>query len=169
MSADAASWLAPASPSIKKLDPSTARTAGLLHSLGLLWLFDKLPNELDEAFEITNRDQEQSLRQVLNRILGFDHAQAGECLGRNWGFPDTLVAAMAHYPETNYQGDHSEIVHTVGLAVKLVSVAWKAEPCPSPDIRSQSLGINQKSLGEIFDRIYQRQLKIRDLAKNLFA
>ena len=169
LSAETASWLVPESTSVKDLQPSTARTAGLMHSLGLLWLVDKLPEELNQVFEMMQRDKDLSLRQGLNQVLGFDHAQAGGILGKNWDLPDVLVAAMACYPEKNHQSVHREIVHTVGLAVNLVSAAWRVESGPRDDVRSDFLGISAKNLKEIFDRISQRQAKIQELAKNLFA
>ncbi len=42
LAADAASRLAGVSSSIRDFEPATARAAGLLHNLGLLWLADRL-------------------------------------------------------------------------------------------------------------------------------
>jgi HD-like signal output (HDOD) protein len=167
LTADAASRLVPISSSKSDLEPSTARAAGLLHNLGLLWLVDKLPAEVDQALSMVKNNQAESLQQALVHILGFNQQQAGGQLGSSWALPEPLVGAMAHYPETSYQGSQREIVTTVGLAVKLVSAVLKDETCPEPDIRLSGLGITEEDLAKVFEQLNGQLVKTRAIAKVL--
>ena len=167
LAADTASRLVPISSSKSDLEPSTARAAGLLHNLGLLWLVDKLPAEVDQALSMVKNNQAESLQQALVHILGFNQQQAGGQLGSSWALPEPLVGAMAHYPETSYQGSQREIVTTVGLAVKLVSAVLKDESCPEPDIRLSGLGITEKDLANVFEQLNGQLVKTRAIAKVL--
>jgi HD-like signal output (HDOD) protein len=167
LTADAASRLVPISSSRNDLEPATARAAGLLHNLALLWLVDKLPAELDQALTMVKNNQTESLQQALIHVLGFDQQQAGGHLGSNWALPVPLVEAMTHYPEINYQGSQREIVTTVGLAVKLVSAVLKEEPCPEQDVRLSGLGIAEENLAAVFEQLNGQLVKTQAIAKVL--
>lgn len=169
MSADAAASLVSASPSIRDLQPSSARTAGLLHNLGLLWLADRLPDEMGAALELVKQDSESSLREALREIIGVDYAQASGRLAQDWELPESLVDAMGKYSEIHYQGEHREVVHSVGLAVKLVSATWAGEPCPPQDLRVASLGLQEVDMQRVFDQQVAKLPKITDLARTLFS
>ena len=167
LSADAAARLVSISSSSNDLEPSTARAAGLLHNLALLWLVDQLPDEADQALTMVDKGQAESLQQAFVQVLGFDHMLAGGRLGRNWDLPVSLITAMTHYPETSYRGAHSEIVTTVGLAVKLVTAVLKGAPCPDPDVRLTNLGITGESFIHVFSQLDGQLEKIRAIAKVL--
>jgi HD-like signal output (HDOD) protein len=167
LTADAASRLASISSSGNNVVPSTARAGGLLHNLAVLWLVDKLPAEVDQALTMVEKNQFASLQEALLYVLGFDQMLAGGHLARSWDLPAPLVEAMAHYPETSYQGAQNEIVTTVGLAVKLVSAVLKEEPCPDQDIRLSSLGITEENLSNVFAQLNELLVKTRAIAKVL--
>ena len=169
MTAEAASRLATVSSSISDLDPSSARIAGLLHNLGLLWLVDRLPDELDTAFVSVKQNQKPSLQQALYPILEFDHTRAGAFLADSWRLPEALVAALAHYPAADYQGAHREIVNTVGLARELVRAVDHKQSWSSQDIRVANLGINEDDIAKVIKDLNLRLGRIRDLANILFV
>ena len=167
LTADAAARLVSVSSSSNDLEPSSARAAGLLHNLAVLWLVDKLPAEADQALILVKTKQAESLQQALLHVLGFDQMQAGRRLGQSWDLPAPLVAAMSHYPEIDYRAAQSGIVTTVGLAVKLVSAVLKEAPCPMPDVRMSGLGITEENLSNVFEQINGQLAKTRAIAKVL--
>jgi HD-like signal output (HDOD) protein len=167
LTADAASRLLAVSSANSDLESSTARTAGLLHNLALLWLVDKLPAEVDQAITMVKNNQIESLRQAFVHILGFDQQQAGRQLGSSWALPEPLVESMSHYADTCYQGPQRTIVTTVGLAAKLVSAVLKEEPCPTADTRLASLGITEEKLTRVFDQLNEQLVKVRTMASVL--
>jgi HD-like signal output (HDOD) protein len=167
MTADAASRLAPVSSACNGLEASTARAAGLLHNLALLWLVDKLPEEVDQALTMVSNNQAETLQQALFQVVGFDQLQAGGHLGLSWALPKRLVQAMTHYPEVEYEGSEREIVITTGLAVKMVSAVLKEEPCPEPDSRLSVLGITEENFNAAYTQLNQQLVKTRAIAKVL--
>ncbi len=167
LTADAASRLAAVSSSKHEFEPATARAAGLLHNLGLLWLADRLPDEVDRALTMVKSGEAESVQQALTQVLGFDQAQAGGYLGNSWALPEPLVSAMTHYQESEYQGSHCEIVITVGLAARLVAAVLKQESCPGQDARLSSLGITGENLNAVFEQLNGQLVKTRDIAKVL--
>jgi HD-like signal output (HDOD) protein len=169
LTAETASRLASVSSAKKELEPSTARAAGLLHNLGLLWLIDKIPDEVGQAFELMKNHQAESLQQALLNIIEFDQAQAGGYLARSWELPEPLAAAMTHYLKSDYQGPQNEIIATVGLAVSLVSAILKEEVCPPLDPRVTILGITTENLTSVFDQISLELEKTRAIAKVLIG
>ncbi len=167
LTAEAASRLVPISTSGNDLEPPTARAAGLLYNLGLLWLVDRLPVEVDQAFMLVNNNQAESMQQALVSILGFDQLQAGGYLGNSWALPEALVRAMTHYAEPGYQAAHSEITNIVGLAANMVSAILKEEACPAQDIRLLRLRIGDEKFQDVFEQLDYQLVKIRDIAKVL--
>ena len=135
LTADAASRLALAVSGDDGPQPATARAAGLLHDLGLLWLVDKLPDEVDRALVMVERQPETNLQQALSQVLGFDQVKATTRLADAWGLPESLATPMTHYRDAGYRGPQQAMVDTVGLAVALVSAILADQPCPRPDAR----------------------------------
>lgn len=168
MTADAASLLAPVASSVNGLEPSTARAAGLLHNLGLLWLATQLPDEVHQIFLSVEKKQSSSLRQAFSQLVGFDYLEAGEQLGNAWNLPEPLVMAMAHYAEPDFQGCHWETANLVGVAASLVSAAQQDAPWPASDSRLERLGITTSAAEKILVQLSPQLEKTRQLAKILF-
>ncbi len=167
LTAEAASRLVTISRIESDLEPSTARAAGLLHNLGLLWLVDRLPTEVNQALTMVKNNQTDTLQQALIDLLGFDQAQAGGHLGNNWDLPEPLVAAMTHCLQRDYQGPQNAIVTIVGLAARLVSANLKEQPCPNYDLLPPSLEIAEKDFHELFEQMKGQVAKIQAIAKVL--
>jgi len=167
LTADASSRLVSMASPPHEFEAATLRAAGLLHNLGLLWLVDRLPAEVDQALNMLASHQVETLQQALQHVLGYDQAQAGEYLGNSWNLPQPLVAAMTHFPQVDYQGRYGEIVGTVGLAAELVSALLREEACPVQDPRQSSLGISGEHLHNVFAQLEGQLSKTRDIAKIL--
>lgn len=169
MSADAGSMLAGLVGSSGAAEPSTARAAGLLHNLGLLWLADRLPGEVNEALSDAEEAPSGLLRRALIERLGFDSAQAGGHLGRAWGLPPPLVMAMAHYPESDFQGDNWRTSQLAGVAVALVSSVRQGVDHPVADPRLKRLGITAAAVERVGATLERQLERNRELAETLFG
>jgi HD-like signal output (HDOD) protein len=79
--------------------PEKFFVAGLVHDLGRLVLFSQAPASAKEVFACYHAER-QLLRQAETKVLGFDHAQIGEALLREWHYPVPLIEAVAfhHHP-----------------------------------------------------------------------
>lgn len=158
-----------ASAAVTEPDPSTARTAGLLHSLGMLWLVDALPERLGRVFDAAGQEKGVSVSALLGQDPGFDHVEAGRYLADIWQLPPPLAVALGHYRDTDYAGSHCECAFVTGVAVELMSAVWHDEPCPADDPRLRALGLDQARIETIYRQSYERLPRIRDLAATLFA
>ncbi len=171
LNADAASWLAPLARAPGPVEPQTARTGGLLHNLGLLWLADQLPDSTNEALSAAVHDPELSVRRALNEICGIDYRQAGHSLGKAWALPPVLVAAMGPCDGTKPQDVDAEwsVARTVCSAAMLVSALYAETPNPPEDPGIEQLGITPEGRAAVFARLSDRFDDTRELAKTLFT
>jgi HD-like signal output (HDOD) protein len=168
MTADTASWLAPAASQAYRVEASTVRAAGLLHSLGLLWLVDQLPDLMDKAFALARENHSSSFGAALFELIGFTYAEAGGYLASAWKLPEPLVAAMVHQADPDFRDNHWETANLVGLATAMVSAVQTGAPWTNSDIRLGRLGITPTAAEKIFYQLSQQCEKMRDLARTLF-
>lgn len=94
--------------------------AGLLHNIGALVLYQSVPELAREAINSAKFGHEV-LHHAEQRIIGFDHTEAGEALIQAWRLPDSL-AAVARYHHSPMQAPYfNQDVAFVHVADVLVS------------------------------------------------
>lgn len=91
MAADICAALAQA----RKQDTGTARAAGLLHNIGILWLADRFPVETDRALTVWNPADAHSLDALMRAETGIGYLDAGNILVRKLGLPAVLCNLIA--------------------------------------------------------------------------
>lgn len=74
--------------------PDTARLAGLLHNMGLLWLADKKSVETSYAIDSSKADN-ISLTQTLSENYNLDIYTVGSILASAMELPETIVSTIA--------------------------------------------------------------------------
>lgn len=91
--------------------------AGMLHDIGQLVIFHKRPQESRQALlQSIEGDGDFALHLAEQRIFGFDHAQVGGALLRQWNFPPLLIEC------TEFHHDPSRATH-FPLETALVHIA----------------------------------------------
>lgn len=73
----------------------TARLAGLLHNMGLLWLATQKPEETASAISLKQSHETSSISDGLNEQLGMDLYTAGGYLAAYIDLPDVIAEAIA--------------------------------------------------------------------------
>ncbi|MEQ1529518.1 MAG: HDOD domain-containing protein, partial [Methylococcales bacterium] len=73
---------------------NTARTGGILHNLGLLWLADNLAVETADALQLSLMDPMLTVNQALMQRVGIDYCLVGAWIGKQWHIPQELIAVM---------------------------------------------------------------------------
>lgn len=73
-----------------------AFTGGVLHNVGRLALDQRLPQGLQLAARLAERDG-ISLPEAEQQVLGFTDADLGGALALHWNFPQPLAEAVAHH------------------------------------------------------------------------
>lgn len=113
-----------------------AYTAGLLHDIGRIVLLVRFPDECRKVRAW--RDQQDAyLLDAEREVLGFDHAQVGEALGRLWKFPTEIETAIAchHTPSEQPTTSLSDIVHVADILAHALDF-FGAEDDPIPCLSS---------------------------------
>ncbi|MEX2242609.1 MAG: HDOD domain-containing protein [Fimbriimonadaceae bacterium] len=85
----------------RKCDDQLAFTSGLLHDVGKvalsLWIGEKL-----KAIVYYAEREGMPFDEAERRILGYDHTEVGEHLGKNWNLPEEVLLGIRwhHEPES---------------------------------------------------------------------
>jgi len=72
--------------------------AGLLHDIGSLLLYLKMPDEMSQALQLQKNDRLE-LAKAEKEIMGFDHTEVGGGLLKKWNLPEQICAAVLHQLE----------------------------------------------------------------------
>ena len=129
---------------------------GLLHDVGSLLIYNKLPELAREAL-LRSRYNHAELRQMELEVIGFDHAQVGAELLRAWRLPASLVNAVEFHHQPGLAPDYA---HHAEIAFLANSLANSSELGTSPNSKAVPLkkitlnlpGLTIKSLQEIQHR-----------------
>ena len=167
--ADASTWLAQSVSTQENLPPLTARSAGLLHDLGLLWLADQVPEETHQAILLAQADPKLSLSETLTTVVGIDYQAAGSILAEAWKLPEPLLVCMYHKSTSLDSTPYREIASVVSLADCLVTAIGKDTPCAVSDSHIEVLGIKHQDVGNVMQLLYRQKDSVRELANQLFS
>ena len=171
LTADAAHALATALPSRAQTDPQCARTAGLLHNIGLVWMASHMPEELASALSKKHLRPDLSLSEILQSDIGLDYATAGAFLGQNWELPASIVLSMQHHADDNCQGEERQTVSLVRHARVLVSILLDGEDGARQMRKLEYLHTGEigSLTSEVSEQMRSRIPQTQALAQELFA
>ncbi len=164
--ADGAARLAACVDNGAGLSPETARAAGLFHNLGLLWLADALPLETEMALA-ASRAEDISLNEALRDSCKTDICQIGGILGRAWGLPGDLVAAMEHRNNPAFDGSGWEIAALVRGATEIVAEVISEDPSPAVDHHLGRLAIDPNDQDRVKGQLVNKLEYTVNLARTL--
>lgn len=98
--------------------PEDAFTAGILHDIGRLVLWQEMPHEFNEALELAE-ESGIPLGEAEVRMTGFSHDEVGRALAEMWHFPQALVEALGRHHESALTVEHDGVAGIVSLANRL--------------------------------------------------
>lgn len=93
-------------------------TAGLLHNIGKIVLYQYYPNELSQAFKKAEDERIPSIV-AEQQILGTDHSEVGAWLAEKWSLPNSIVESIRYHHQPHLAPDHSVLSAIVHLAAQL--------------------------------------------------
>ena len=99
------------------LHPERLFVAGLLHDIGSLVLYNKMPDVMRDLLLIADGDEEV-LHTAETEEFGFSHADLGGLLLRSWQLPEILQEAVSHHHTPAMAGNaamESAIVHVASV------------------------------------------------------
>lgn len=151
----------------KAVKPESMFIAGLLHDIGQLVMFNRLPNKSHEALLLVLEGPEElEMYQAEQSVFGFDHTQVGGELVKTWELPELIQECVAfhHCPdEAKHYPAEVAIVHIANAAAVMLELqsmsnsdelphiqpsAWQA--CKlSPDILAEVIEDTDQEINEI--------------------
>ena len=99
-------------------EPESMFTAGLLHDIGKLLLFKKLPERMLAAEEHAMQKRVDVLSAELSQV-GLTHTAVGEALMQYWGLPQLLIDCATRHHEIVHDGPDRHATHLIYLANQL--------------------------------------------------
>jgi HD-like signal output (HDOD) protein len=104
-----------------KLDPSTARAAGLLHNIGLLWLADCAPEETDAALKAARTLSDFGVDEHLQQKCGIGYRDAGAVLMSRWTLPDALISSFKLNQRIDGQSEARQMYELIQTSADLTA------------------------------------------------
>ncbi len=137
----------------------SARLAGLLHNIGLLWLATQKPVETANVILLKNNDKIDSISEGLTEKVGINLYTAGSYLATYIDLPDIIAEAIAS-PCTS-SSDESPLITNHRNAQKLAaSVLSASEPQNEKD--------KEMAENTCFEQLSDKLPGIQALAQTLF-
>lgn len=133
--------------------------SGILHDIGRLIIFKKLPHAAVEAIYYAKANQ-TPLYVAENDVVGFAHPLVGGLLLRAWKFPEPLVAMVAchHKPAACRDNVEPAILHVadiMAVAMGLTPPASSMVPTLDPEAWA-ALGLTPEVLPEVLEDSLQQ-------------
>ncbi|MDD2206401.1 MAG: HDOD domain-containing protein [Aminobacterium sp.] len=139
--------------------------AGLLHDIGRVVLYTKLPQHMTFAIREA-RTKKIPLLEAERKYLGFDHADLGRMLLQQWNIPEPIrvLVGSHHRPLEAENIEEASIICVADVlanAVRLGTSGNFVVPAPSHDVWEQ-LELSQGSLESI---LVQGERQIAEIMK----
>jgi putative nucleotidyltransferase with HDIG domain len=109
-----------------RCDPEALFTAGLLHDIGELIIFSRMAEQARESLLLVlDQMDDLPVYQAERQVIGFDHAEVGGELARQWGLPPLLEECIAcHHAIARAQRYPREtaLVHIANILAQMAEV-----------------------------------------------
>ena len=156
----------------KRANADTMFTAGLLHDIGHLVMFNQIPEESTAAILLTIQG-ESSLEpyQAERQILGYDHAEVGASLARQWHLPEVLVSCIGYHHNLDACEEHCEAVAHIHIANVIASLPYSDIPEAGDlqRISEKAWALAHLKPDEIGDAVKEAQAHIGETQSALFG
>lgn len=132
----------------RKCDADAVFTAALLHDIGELVIFNRMPQQAKDALMLVlDSGDELPVYQAERQIMGFDHSQVGGELARQWKLPPMLEECIEfHHDISAAQRFPREValVHIANILALMAEVRTLDSGDVSPiDPRAwETIGLN---------------------------
>lgn len=169
VAAEAASQVAASAGTAVDVEPSTARAAGLLYSVGLLWLADQRPDLVAQAIADMANDNVVSLSAALKQSAGISVSEASCYLLQSWGLPRAIVEGIADSENPHASGDFRDLAMVLHAAVNLTRATHRGELEMSLNVTWDELGLDEARAETIFQSLLPRVADMSAQAEMLFG
>ncbi len=140
---------------IRARDAGMVFTAGLLHDVGHLVMFNLVPDRAVQALALCRDEMDgENVYLAEREILGFDHMDVGRQLAELWNWPASLANCIARHHEPFEHADCSDaevIVHVANSLATLAELQSEDldEASPVDERAWQKLGVSTDDVPEL--------------------
>lgn len=110
----------------RRCDPDALFTAGLLHDIGELVLFNRLPEQSREALLLVLDDlDELPVYEAERQLMGLDHTDVGGELARQWQLPPLLEECIAYHHDIEKAQRYpreAALIHIANIAAQMAEL-----------------------------------------------
>lgn len=112
------------STQLRGIEQEAMFIAGLLHDIGQLVIFNKLPEQAREVLlHVEDDPEEPEIYQIEARLLGFDHAQVGMELLKQWHLPPLFQECTAYHHNIEMASEYPREVALIHIANSIAVMA----------------------------------------------
>lgn len=140
--------------------PDTARLAGLIHNMGLLWLADKKPIETSSAIS-TCQSEHTSLTQTLSEKYELDIYTVGGYLSTAMELPEIITSTIASRSIKNISASDEPLINNHQYACKMASSVLFHADLDNSELPKPVDNVN-------FDHLTNKLPEIQSMAQILF-
>ncbi len=156
----------------KKVHAESIFIAGLLHDIGQLLMFNKLPEKSHEAILLLMEGTEElETYEAERHVFGFDHMQVGSELVKHWKLAPVLQECVEFHHEPEKAKDFPAEVALINIANAVAVMAdfdSMSEDDEIPRINNISWELTGLSKDDLPDAIKKAQEEIKEIESVLF-
>ena len=168
LAAHTASRISVTTQSTIGLSSPAARTAGLMHNLGVLWLADALPRETDRALSIAAENPMTSVHEAFMSTCGVSYSHAGAALSDAWQIPQPIASGMAYHLPAPAGTMEEKFARLITLVAAMVSANYnESTTCIDPEFY-EILDIDTEVYGQAYDDLERTFPLMQELVDTLF-
>lgn len=152
----------------RRCDPDALFTAGLLHDIGELVLFNRLPEQSREALLLVLDDlDELPVYEAERQLMGLDHADVGGELARQWQLPPLLEECIAYHHDIEKAKRYpreTALVHIANIAAQMAELD-SLNPDDVPPINPLAWEITGLDESSIEPAVREAQAEVAEIEK----
>jgi putative nucleotidyltransferase with HDIG domain len=150
----------------RRCDPDAVFTAALLHDIGELVIFNRMPQQAKDALLIVlDSVDELPIYQAERQVMGFDHAEVGGELARQWKLPPMLEECIEFHHKVDSElrfPREVALVHIANILALMAEVktldpsdvapidsrAWEMAGLDADEVIEAAVGEAQEEIAE---------------------
>ena len=151
---------------IKKIE--SVFIAGLLHDIGQLVIFHKVPDMAVKSLmqSLDEPPGGMELYQAEREVMGFDHAQLGAALVKSLGLPESLQTCIAFHHEPSKAEDYkievalTHIANSLACLIEINSRALEDAP-PIDPVAWEITGLSEDVVDTVIETVSEKVAEMK--------
>ncbi|GMR08636.1 MAG: HDOD domain-containing protein [Gammaproteobacteria bacterium] len=156
-----------------KVNGDSIFVSGLLHDIGQLVMFNRMPEESRQAIVLVmDGPDDLQMYQAERQIFGFDHMQVGAELAQSWQLSKTLQECIEFHHEPTRAKDFPletamiHIANTVAVIAELHETDYAEELASLDPVSWELTGLTMDDIGPAITSVHE---EIAEIEKALFS